>query len=196
MIIVKEGIVAELSLNTFNQIASVLSDNSRIFRIAFIGAPPAVVAHNRNGGRKGPVQTSHQYFFCSNSTNFMHQVGVIGRTQTNVMGEKCRTNNIVMAVNSICSPQRGDSGSAIGFICRCQPKFIRQRDPGGGRGSIVTSRRRITAIEYRPQMIVTYLIWCHRANISLNNLTNLFFQTHLSDQCGNALLFTFIALNR
>ena len=79
VILIEECAVVEPSLKTFNQIASKGSYDGRILRETFVGTSPAIIAHNGNGRRKGPIQAGDKNLFGRHSADAMHQRWIIRR---------------------------------------------------------------------------------------------------------------------
>ena len=106
------GISAQLfscSLQTLYNFAAISAHNRGLITVAFIGTTPAIIFYHGNRRGKNPVDTSRGNLACGNSTNLFEQFRIIGRTQTNVMRKQCGTNNIVMPMYRICTPDKWDT---------------------------------------------------------------------------------------
>ena len=64
--------IADIPLQAGNDGARILSHNSGIFGVTFVGAAPAVVTDNCNGGGKNPVYTGGTYFFGGSGSYFFN----------------------------------------------------------------------------------------------------------------------------
>ncbi len=174
-----EVVRSGFTLQTFNHLASKSLHDAWIFRPGFISTAPAIIASYRNGGGEVPVQASYCQLTRCGPADFLQQIWIIGRTQTDIVREQGRADDVTHAVYRIRTPNNGNTGAAVGFIDRGVVIVVGHLDPVGNGGIFVAIRCRTAAIQDRSQVIVSDIVGGHFIDLGLENLADFFFQRHL-----------------
>ena len=82
-----QKVFRNIALQTFHDSSSIVMHDLRVFGVAFVGTAPAHITGNRNRRRENPVNTSDHHLGRCNTRNVFNQLGIVCRTQTNVMRE-------------------------------------------------------------------------------------------------------------
>ena len=61
---------ARFALQALHEDAGIRRHDARVFRIAFVGAAPAIVLRHRDGGREGPVDAGGAHLFGGDARDF------------------------------------------------------------------------------------------------------------------------------
>ena len=69
--------------------------------LVLVGAAPADITRDRNGRREGPVDTGRGHLFRSGVADALDQLGVVGRTEPDVVRKDRRTADLGVTVNRI-----------------------------------------------------------------------------------------------
>ena len=102
VILVEEGGAG--ALESGDDSGSVLGDDLRILGVAFVGAAPAVVAGNGDGGGKGPVHAGGTHLSGGDFANAVEELRIVRGAEADVVREKCGAVDIVMAVDGVRGP--------------------------------------------------------------------------------------------
>ncbi len=103
--VAEKSSLAHCSLQALDDGRGVASDQGRVFRIAFVGAAPAMVARDGHGRRKGPLEAGRPEFQCGRGGDPADQVRVVGCAKPDVMWKQGRTHHIVVAMDGINAEQ-------------------------------------------------------------------------------------------
>ena len=162
--------------------AGVRRNDHRIFRVAFIGPPPAIILRHCQGRCEIPIEAGGAYFLCCNSRDAPEQIRVPGSAQPDIVREDHRTLDIAVAMDCVRAPEQGDSHAPIGNVGRCGPEIIGQRDPLLNRGHLSSARGAVAPIQNRPEIIALRLLGRHCRDVGLENLSDFFLERHFFEQ--------------
>src|SRR5690606_7154967 len=95
----------EIALQSFDQRRAQVFYNLRRFRVTLVGAAPAHVSGDCDGGRESPVQAGYGDFTRGNLADSTDQISIVGRAQADVMREQSGSREVVMAVHGIGAPK-------------------------------------------------------------------------------------------
>ena len=94
------------------------------------------------------------------------------------MGENCRTDDVVMTVHGVCSPQQGDArrplrgikrGLAVG-VCQCYPVLQRRQ--------FFIAGKRAATIEHTAETVGFDIVRCYMFDFALHHLSNFLLEGH------------------
>ena len=121
--------LSKISLEASNKTGCIFRYDFRIFTIAFIGAPPMVVAYNSQGWSKCPLHTSHCNFPSSCFCDSLHEIGISCSSKPYIMRKYHCTSHIGVPMDGIYTIN--DWNGQMIFICfhGGSPIFIIHGDP-------------------------------------------------------------------
>ena len=144
---------------------------------ALVGAPPALVARDREAGREVPVDAGAGDLARGDARGGLDDRGIARAAHADVVREDRRALDRAVAVDGVDAVEHRD------------PEPRRQRlalvaivhlDPGGG---LVGLGQRIGARQHRAeQEVVNFLAVLERFHVGLGHLADLFVQRHLRQQ--------------
>ncbi|MCW0448030.1 hypothetical protein NB706_000864 [Xanthomonas sacchari] len=157
------------------------------FRIALVGASPAVVLRHRHGRREGPLHAGGAGFQRGDFADPAQQRRVAGRAQADVVREQRGADDVALPVHGIDAEQHRNRLAAMRGVHRRRIERIGQRQPFGRRGVVAAAGIGIAAGQDRPQAIFAYVLRGEAADIALHQLADLLLHRHGGDQRGKAL---------
>ena len=155
---------------------------------------PAIVSHDRQGRREGPVLAGHANLLRGRAGDPAHQAGVVRGAETDVVGEKRRAEHVAVPVDRVDTPHDGDLHRAIGRKRRV-PVGVGEREPGGRRRVLVVIGPGPATVQHRPDVILAHLGRGDALDLRLRHLADLLGEGHARDHRGDERLGDGIALD-
>ena len=177
-------------LQTFDKRCAKGGDDGGIFGIAFIGPAPAVVAGDGDGGREIPVDSGHLDLDGGRFADPADEIGVARRAQADVVRKDGRPHDIGVAVHRIGAPHGRDDGFfACQRLYRGEIHFVGKAQPLRSGGEFIAIGAAVSAIEIAAEAIAAHVVRSEGPDLRLDQLRNLAFEAHPSDEIGNARIF-------
>ena len=184
------------SLQPFDHRARIVGNDRRCLRIAFVGAAPAVVLHDRKRRREAPVDPGRGGLGRGRRADAADEAGVVRVAEPDVVRKQRRSDDVVVAVDGVGAPDHGNGRPAVGARHRRVPERIRQRQPVARRRGFVVPGRGVAAVEYRAEFHGAQIVRRHAVDIDLDDLRDLVLDRHRGEQCRDPSLDRRIARRR
>ena len=189
------GVVLERALHAFDVFARVAAHDFRMLGIAFIGAAPAIVAHDGQRRAEHPGDTGRAHGFRGGGADLAHQLRIARCAQSDIVREQRSARHVVVAMDRVGPPHDRHLDRHVGLhrrvvvrLRQCQP-FLRAR-------RLVPVRPAAAAIEHRAQIIFGHVGRRGGLDLGLRHLADLLGQRHLADDLLDALLERGVLLDR
>src|ERR1700744_298377 len=104
------------------------------------------------------------------------------------MGEDCRADDIVVAMDGVGTPNRWDPMDPMRDVCRCVIERVRKGEPLTRRSKLVAIRRGVPTVEDRAEVIVAQIFRSDAGDIGLDDLSDLLLERHDRDHCSETRL--------
>ena len=181
-----EPLLVGSTLQAANQSRSQAGDNLRVFGVTFVRAAPTVVPGHCQGRCEGPVDTRGRRFPGCNRADSLHQLDVVGGPQANVVGKQGGADQVVVAVDGVCSPDHGYARSPPAVVGGSPVIGVGEGDPSaGGRVRIVVGPG-TAAVEHGTEVVTANVFRACVSDLRLHHLAEFFLQGHRFQQGGNA----------
>jgi len=163
----------------------VFGDDAGLLRIALVGAAPAVVADDGDGGGEGPVDARDAEFARGDLADAADQVRIARGAQADVVGEDGGPDDVVVPVHRVHAEQHGDGRAAGPRLDGDLVEGLRQVEPGLGGGAVVPARAGVAAGQHRAQRVLAQVLGLDRGDVALDGLADLLLQGHGGHQPGH-----------
>ncbi len=174
------------ALDALHHLEGIFAHDAGILRIAFIGAAPAVVAHDRDGGRERPVLAHDLGLDRGDLADLAQQFVVARRAEADIVRKDRGADDVGIAVDRIRTPDDGDRDVAGRYIHRRGVEFVGGFQPFWRQGTIIAMRAGIAAVENGAEMIRPHIVGRHRSDVGLGDLPDLFLDGHPGENVGDA----------
>ena len=161
----------------------VLRNERRILRVALVGAAPARIKRDGQGGRKRPVHARGQHFQCGDAPDPLDQVRVAGGAQPDVVREDRRPPHIAIPVDRVHAVQERDRQVVLVLLHRCRPIGVVHGHPVR---RTITARTRPAAAQHGADVKRLDLGRTDVHPLGLRHLPDLLVEGHAREQRFNA----------
>ncbi len=188
VVVVEEVRRAGLALQALDEYAGVAGHQRRVFRIAFVGAAPAVVLRHRHGRREGPLHAGGAGLGGGDAGDLAQQFRVAGGAETDVVREQGGADHVALAVHGVDAPDDRDRLAAAAGIHRGFPERVGQRQPVLGRSVVLAAGVGAAAGQDRAEPVLAHVVRGDAGDVALHHLADLFLQRHRRHERVDAFL--------
>ena len=179
------GWPGQIALHRGNECRGIVAHQRRIRRVTFVGSAPARALHHRQSGGENPAYAGCPYLFGGEMRDAPDKFGIMRRAQADIMRKQRCAEHIVVAVNSVGSPDNRNLGRQIGRH-RGFMVVAGERHPIGNRSLLLTPRPCPAAVQNRANIMLAGLIRRDRPDIRLGHLPDFLPQGHLTQNGDDA----------
>ena len=162
----------------------ILGHQSRILRVALVGAPPARVARHGEGGREGPVDPRGTDLPRRHASDPLDQLGIPRRPQPDVVRKHCRAPHVGVPVDRINPVEDRDRHVVPVLLHRHGPVGVVHRHPVGG---AVVAGAGTAAAQHRADVETLRFAGADVEPFRLRHLPDLLIERHARDDLPDAL---------
>ena len=181
-LLAKEVRAADRALEAFDQRARVQGDDLRVFRVALVGAAPAIVPGHGDGRPEVPVQAGGAHLAGRDLADAADQLRIPGRAEPDVVGEDRRADHVVVAVHRVHAPDHRNADTAVRGVGGGFVEGIGQRQPVLRRGMLVVAGKRAAAVQHGAQVEPPHVPRRDGADLRLDDLADLLADGHPLEQ--------------
>ena len=176
--------VAQFALQSAHEGGGIGSGDTRLFGEPFIGPAPAVVAGHGQGRGEGPVDTGRCDFLGRGAGDGLDQGRVARGAEADVVRKDGRPDDVGVAVHSVDAEQQGHA--CAGAFGGGRAEGARQVEPGLGSRPLVAVGGGTAAGQYRADRPGGEVLRLDRADVRLDQLTDLLLDGHDGEQVADA----------
>jgi len=146
------------ALHTLDQRRPQLGHQAGLLGIAFVGAPPAVIARHSQRGREIPIDAGGRNLPGGGGAYEPQQLGVRPSPQADIVRKKRGPEHVIGAMHGIRSPNDRNGRQAVVPINGRVVEGIRQSQPVGRGSMAVAVRKGAAAVQHRAQPIALHVL--------------------------------------
>ena len=154
----------------------------RVLRIALVVTAPAAVLGHRDGRRERPVDAGRGDVLGGRGADPARELGVVGRTERNVVRIEHGTDDVVVAVHGVDAEDHRNRHVPGPRLRGHRPEGPGQRLPVGRRRSLVAVDAAVATGKHRAERVLAKVVGPDRADIDLDELADFFRGRHPREQ--------------